>query len=133
MTRRRATSDSLPTTRVLKPSSRRRGARSASTKYKGEIFEALHRSASALHRVGAMSAQTMRTFDVACIEQPGVWTKSRVRALRERHNMSQPVFAAHLNSTPSTVAQWESGAKRPSKIAAKLLQVLAKHGPEVLK
>jgi putative transcriptional regulator len=80
-----------------------------------------------------MSAQTMRTFGVACIQQPGVWTKGQVRALRERHNMSQPVFAAYLNSTPSTVAQWESGAKRPSKIAAKLLQVLAKHGPEVLK
>jgi len=80
-----------------------------------------------------MSAQTMRTFDVACIEQPGVWTKGKVRALREQHNMSQPVFAAYLNSTPSTIAQWESGAKRPSNIAAKLLQVLAKHGPDVLK
>ena len=75
----------------------------------------------------------MRTFDVTCIEPPGVWTKTRVRALRERHNMSQPVFAAYLNSTPSTVAQWESGAKRRSKITAKLLQVLTKHGPEVLR
>jgi len=105
----------------------------AGKKYKSEVFEALHRSASALHRVGAMSAQTMRTFDVACIEPPGVWTKTRVRALREQYNMSQPVFAAYLNSTPSTVAQWESGAKRPSRIASKLLQVLDKHGPEVLK
>jgi putative transcriptional regulator len=80
-----------------------------------------------------MSAQTMRTFDVACIEQPGVWTKARVRALREWHNMGQPVFAAYPNSTPSTIAQWESGAKHPSNIVATLLQVPAKHGPEVLK
>ena len=129
MTRRQATSKPRSSA-----SSRGRSARSASTKkYKSEVFEAVHRSASALHRVGAMSAQTMRTFDVACIESPGVWTKARVRALREQHNMSQPVFAAYLNSTPSTVAQWESGAKRPSKIASKLLQVLDKHGPEVLR
>ncbi len=102
-------------------------------KYKGEVFEALHRSASALHRVGAMDGQTMRTFDVACIESPAPWSKTKVRELRKRYHMSQPVFAAHLNSTPSTIAQWESGAKRPSNIAAKLLQVFAKHGPDILR
>ena len=102
-------------------------------KFKSEVFEALHRSASALRSVGAMDAQTMRNFDVACIETPTAWNKSKVRELRKKYQMSQPVLAAHLNSTPSTIAQWESGAKQPSKIAAKLLQVLAKHGPEVLR
>jgi putative transcriptional regulator len=102
-------------------------------KYKGDVFEALHRSASALRRVGAMDAQTMRNFDVACIQSPATWNKAKVRQLRKRYHMSQPVFAAHLNSTPSTIAQWESGAKQPSKIAAKLLQVLAKHGPGILR
>jgi putative transcriptional regulator len=103
------------------------------TKYKNEVTEALHRSASALHRVGAMDGQTMRNFDVTCIERPARWDKTRVRKLRLRLHMSQPILAAYLNSTPSTVAQWESGAKRPSGIAAKLLHVLAKHGPDVLK
>lgn len=107
--------------------------RTAKTKYKNDVMEALHRSAAALHRVGAMDAQTMRNFDVACIERPARWDKARVRQLRQRLHMSQPVLAAYLNSTPSTVAQWESGAKRPSGIAAKLLHVLAKHGPDVLK
>ena len=106
---------------------------SAAAKYKGDVFEALHRSASALHKVGALNAQTMRDFDVACIERPATWSKQRVRQLRSQLHMSQPVFAAYLNATPSTIAQWESGAKRPSGIAARLLQVLAKHGPDVLK
>ena len=106
---------------------------SAPAKYKSDVFEALHRSATALHRVGAMDGQTMRNFDVACIERPSRWDKARIRQLRLRLHMSQPVLAAYLNSAPSTVAQWESGAKRPSGIAAKLLQVLAKHGPDVLK
>jgi len=101
--------------------------------YKSEVFEALHRSASALHRVGAMDVQTMRNFDVACIKRPATWNKTKVRRLRERYRMSQPVFAAHLNLTPSTVAQWESGAKRPSNIAAKLLQVFDKYGPDILR
>lgn len=102
-------------------------------KYKGDVFEALHRSASALHKVGALDGQTMRNFDVSCLEAPTGWTKTRVRKLRERLQMSQPVLAAYLNATPSTVAQWERGAKRPSGIAARLLQVLDKHGPDVLR
>lgn len=125
------------TTRMSRPQSKSgppAGERRKGTaKYKSEVMEALHRSASALHRVGAMDAQTMRNFDVTCIERPAQWDKGRVRKLRERLHMSQPILAAYLNSTPSTVAQWESGAKRPSPIAAKLLHVLAKHGPEVLK
>src|SRR5437867_9941616 len=112
---------------------RRSTARRSVPKYKGDVFEALHRSASALHRVGAMDVQTMRNFDVACIRPPKNWTKTRVRQLRKRYHMSQPVFAAHINSTPSTVAQWESGAKQPSNIAAKLLQIFDKHGPDILR
>lgn len=101
--------------------------------YKSDVFEALHRSASALNRVGAMDSQTLRNFDVACIAKPPTWSKSKIQRLRMKNRMSQPVFAAYLNSTPSTIAQWESGAKRPSNIAAKLLQVLEKYGPEVLR
>lgn len=104
-----------------------------SVKYNDEVSEALHRSAKALHRVGAMDTQTMRNFDVTCLARPVSWDKRRVRQLRQRFHMSQPVLAAYLNSTPSTIAQWESGAKRPSKIAGRLLQILAKHGPEILR
>lgn len=107
--------------------------RSSKPRYKNDVFEALHRSASALHHAGAMDALTMRNFDETCIERPAVWSKTKVRQLRLRYQMSQPVFAAYLNSTPSTIAQWESGAKRPSRIAAKLLQVFAKHGPDILR
>ena len=102
-------------------------------RYKNPVSEALHRSATALHTVGALDAQTLRNFDISCIEPPAAWDKKKIQRLRHRFQMSQPVFAAYLNSTPSTVAQWESGAKRPSNIAAKLLHVFAKHGPEYLR
>lgn len=115
------------------PSQRPIGAAKPNPRYKSDVFEALHRSATALHGVGAIDAQTMRNFDISCIEPPAVWSKTKIRLLRQRYRMSQPIFAAYLNSTPSTVAQWESGAKRPSNIAARLLQIFDKHGPEILR
>jgi len=119
-----------PATKAVPP---RASAKKSSRRYKSMVFEALHRSASALHDVGALDPQTMRNFDIACIEPPADWDKKKIQRLRHRFSMSQPVFAAYLNSTPSTIAQWESGAKRPSNIAAKLLHVFAKHGPEFLR
>ncbi len=120
-------------TQATRPKARVANGSGSKSTYKSDVFEALHRSASALHKVGAMDEQTMRNFDVACIAKPAAWSKRRIQLLRKKNKMSQPVFAAFLNSTPSTIAQWESGAKRPSNIAAKLLQVLEKHGPEVLR
>lgn len=121
---------SKPTTKVARLTVT---TKKATPRYKSAVFEALHRSASALNDVGAMDPQTMRNFDIACIEPPADWDKEKIQRLRQRFSMSQPVFAAYLNSTPSTIAQWESGAKRPSNIAAKLLHVFAKHGPEFLR
>jgi putative transcriptional regulator len=118
---------------AAKASPSRATAKTAVRRYKSAVFEAVHRSAAALHEVGAMDPQTMRNFDIACIEAPVDWDKKKIQRLRQRFSMSQPVFAAYLNSTPSTIAQWESGAKRPSNIAAKLLHVFAKHGPEFLR
>ncbi len=126
-TTRKSSNVSTKTTRP------RATAAARARRYKDDVSEALHRSASALHGVGALDPQTMRNFDLACIEAPAAWDKQKIQRLRHRFHMSQPVFAAYLNSTPSTVAQWESGAKRPSNIAAKLLQVFEKHGPEYLK
>ena len=55
----------------------------------------------------------------------------RIR-IRERERVSQPVFARHLNTSESTVEKWESGAKKPSGMALKLLDVVEKHGLKVL-
>ena len=54
------------------------------------------------------------------------WTTAGIRRLRnEILHMSQPVFAALLNVTTSTVRSWEQGQKAPSGAAARLLQLLA--------
>ena len=42
------------------------------------------------------------------------------------------MFARYLNTSESTVEKWETGAKRPSGMALKLLSVIQKHGLGVL-
>lgn len=60
------------------------------------------------------------------------YTKTAIIKIRKSVRVSQGVLAAYLNTSPSTVQKWEEGTKKPSGAAAKLLQVIEKHGLEVL-
>ncbi|MBP5944351.1 MULTISPECIES: helix-turn-helix domain-containing protein [Pseudomonas] len=104
-----------------------------SKKFKSEVFESIHESASALLSVGAISKATMREFDDSCLATvPDAIQADQIKALRERNNVSQPVFARYLNTSASTVKQWESGDKHPSGMALKLLSIVQKHGLQIL-
>lgn len=100
--------------------------------YKSDAFEAVHAAAEALHKVGAINKRTMRDFDATCLSVPEQLEPKQIKRLRERAHVSQPVFARYLNTSESTVEKWETGAKRPSGPALKLLAVVQKHGLEVL-
>ena len=101
-------------------------------KYKSEIAEVVHASASALYRIGAMDKATMREFDEACLSVPAPMEPKRIKRIRESQKVSQPVFARYLNTSESTVEKWESGAKKPSGMALKLLDIVEKHGLKIL-
>lgn len=101
-------------------------------RYKSDAFEAIHGSARALHKVGAISKATLRTFDAACLAAPPAFAPEDIQKLREANRVSQPVFAHYLNTSSSTVEKWETGAKRPSGMALRLLAVVQKHGLQVL-
>lgn len=100
--------------------------------YKSDAFAAIHASADALHKVGAIDKATMRDFDVSCLSQTPTFTPQDIQRLREANHVSQPVFARYLNTSESTVEKWERGAKRPSGMALKLLTIVQKHGLDVL-
>lgn len=104
----------------------------AKRKFRSSAFEAIHSSASALHKVGAIGKDTMRSFDDSCVAVPALLTPAQIKKLRESNNVSQPVFARYLNTSESTVEKWETGAKRPSGVAMKLLAIVQKHGLQVL-
>lgn len=101
-------------------------------KFKSDAFEAIHASAAALQKVGAISPVTMRKFDASCLTTPAALEPAQIKSIRERAHVSQPVFARYLNTSESTVQKWESGSKQPSGMALKLLAVVQKHGLEVL-
>lgn len=103
-----------------------------SNRYKSDVFEAIHSSASALYKIGAIDKATLRSFNDSCLTVPQKFAPDEIKALREKSHVSQPVFARYLNTSESTVQKWESGAKRPSGLALKLLAVVQKHGLEVL-
>jgi putative transcriptional regulator len=104
----------------------------AKPKFKSDAFEAIHSSASGMFRAGTISKATMRHFDESCLSVPPAFEPAEIKRLRESNHVSQPVFARYLNTSESTVEKWESGAKRPSGLALKLLAVVQKHGLEVL-
>jgi putative transcriptional regulator len=105
---------------------------SAKRKFNSDALEAIHSSASALFKVGAIDKATMRDFDETCLAITPTIAPAAIKQLRESNNVSQPVFARYLNTSESTIEKWETGAKKPSGAALKLLAVVQKHGLQIL-
>jgi putative transcriptional regulator len=101
-------------------------------KFKSDAFEAIHSSAHALFKVGAIDKATLRNFDESCLAVPEQINPETIRNIRQRNHVSQPVFARYLNTSESTIQKWETGAKRPSGMALKLFSIVQKHGLAVL-
>jgi putative transcriptional regulator len=74
----------------------------------------------------------MRQFDKSCLSVPTLFEPRPIKQLRESNRVSQPVFVRYLNISESTVGKWETGAKRPSGMALKLLAIVQEHGLRVL-
>ena len=101
-------------------------------KFKSDAFEAIHASAEALHRTGVIDKATMRDFDERCLSAAHDFSPKDIQRLREANKVSQPVFARYLNTSESTVEKWETGARRPSGMALRLLTIVKKHGLQLL-
>ncbi|GGG96685.1 helix-turn-helix domain-containing protein [Silvibacterium dinghuense] len=101
-------------------------------KFRSDAMAAVHEAAADLYRVGGMDRKTMRKFDALCLTPVQEMTPAQIRALRDREQASQAVFAAYLNVTPSLVSKWERGEKRPQGASLKLLSLVAKKGLEVV-
>ena len=98
------------------------------SKSKKTLLEVAHEMAKGLHTAGIIDKSTMREFDVLCLSPVEELSSREIKRLRERENVSQTVFALCLNTTPSTVQQWERGDKHPRGTSLKLLNIIAKKG-----
>jgi len=74
---------------------------------------------------------TMRTTMLPLAPAGAILPPRRVRSIRTRMHVSQEVFARLLNVPVVTAKSWESGRRKPSGAAVRLLQV-ADRRPETL-
>jgi len=102
------------------------------TKTESRILDTVHTTARDLHTAGFIDKRRMRHYDALCLEPIPAYTSENIRALRDRYKLSQAVLASVLNTSLSTVRQWEIGDKHPSGPSLKLLNLLDRKGLEAL-
>ena len=101
-------------------------------KPKSRLMEAVHEGARDLHRLGFIDKRKMQKYDVLCLAPVQDYDATKVKALRERLQLSQAVLASVLNTSASTVRKCEVGDKRPSGPSQKLLDIIERKGLEAV-
>ncbi len=96
------------------------------------ILASVHETAAGLHKVGVIDKATMREFDALCLTPVQPLSPGEIRALREREQVSQPVFAHYLNVRKDAVSKWERGEKRPDGPSLKLLNLVKAKGLQAI-
>ena len=71
---------------------------------------------------GGKKTLTLRTF--RAVASAPKFTPSQIVELRETRKLSRPLFAQILNVPPVTVRKWESGERKPSGAALRLLEIM---------
>ncbi len=98
------------------------------TKAETDVLASVYETASGLHKAGLVDKATMREFDALCLTAVEPLTPEEIRSLREREQVSQPVFAHYLNVRKDAVSKWERGEKRPNGPSLKLLNLVKAKG-----
>src|SRR5476649_1319352 len=96
------------------------------------ILETVHETAKGLYDANIINATTMREFDELCLPKIKELSPRQIKNIRLREKVSQPVFAKFLNTTLSTVRQWEQGDKHPRGTSLRLLNLVAEKGLGIL-
>lgn len=96
------------------------------------ILATVRETAAGLHRAGVIDKETMRAFDALCLTPVVPMAPEEIRALREREQVSQPVFAHYLNVRKDAVSKWERGEKRPNGPSLKLLNLVKTKGLQAI-
>lgn len=96
--------------------------------YKSEAMAAIHETAAGMHKAGVIDKQTMREFDEGCLTPVHAFSAEEIRALREREEVSQTVFARYIGVSKDSISQWERGEKRPAGPSLKLLSLIKRKG-----
>ncbi|MCE0496968.1 MAG: helix-turn-helix domain-containing protein [Methylacidiphilales bacterium] len=69
---------------------------------------------------------TLRTWTVSVPDPVKPFKAKEIAAIRADLQLSQPVFAKVLNVPVATARSWESGRRKPTGAALRLLQIVKK-------
>src|SRR3990167_3455230 len=96
------------------------------------MLETAHEIAQGLYDAGIIDAMTLREYDALCLPPIKELSAQDIKRIRLHEKVSQAVFAKFLNTSTSTVRQWEQGDKHPRGTSLKLLNLVADKGMETL-
>lgn len=96
------------------------------------ILEVVYESAKGLNNAGIMDAKTMYEIDALCLPPVKTYTPEEIKGIRLENEVSQTIFAAYLNISPSTIQRWEWGQAKPRGPSLKLLNLVEQKGISVL-
>ena len=102
-------------------------------KKKSRIIEEMYESMRGLYAAGVVGDQEMD--EIASIHdsyKTPQFSADMVKNLRRKLNLTQASLASVLNTSASSVQQWEQGAKKPGGPSCKLLHLLDKKGLSAL-
>jgi putative transcriptional regulator len=93
------------------------------------ILKEIHGSVTKGYEAGIIGLRTMQKFDKLCMIDSHAMKPEEIQNIRKNIvKVTQPEFAKILSVSPSTIAKWESGNKKPSGLALKILNLIEKKG-----
>jgi putative transcriptional regulator len=98
---------------------------------KRNLLETAHDIANDLYEAGVIDAVTMKNYKALCIapvRSVRELKPKEIKKIRLHEKISQSVFAMYLNTSVSTIRQWEQGEKHPRGTSLKLLNLVAEKG-----
>ena len=99
---------------------------------KKSVLDVVHDTAKGLHDARLVDVKTMHEFDAYCLTPVKDLKPKQIKQIRLREKVSQAVFASYLNTSVSTVQQWERGDKHPRGISLKILNLVARKGLDTI-
>lgn len=73
---------------------------------------------------------TLRQFEVEALPSPTV-SAQEIVTLRNKLQMSQPVFASRIRTSPDALKNWEQSKSKPNAQAALLIRLVARYADMV--
>ncbi len=95
------------------------------------LLDVAHEMAADLYEAGVINAVTMREYESICIPPVRELSAREIKLIRINEKVSQAIFAKYLNTSTSTVRQWEQGGKHPRGTSLRLLNLIAAKGLRV--